>query len=46
MTEGMVATTGDTKTPYDSIGKLVGNVELKIIEPESREECGRNEASC
>jgi len=42
MTEGMISATDDVDTPYESIGRPVGNTVIKLVDSENKE-CGRNQ---
>jgi len=44
MTEGFIASPEeDDQTPYESVGKLLANNELRVIDSKTREECDRNQ---
>ena len=44
MTEGMISATDDVDTPYESIGRPVGNTVIKLVDSENKE-CGRNQVT-
>ena len=45
MTEGIISMTEDRDTPFESVGRLVPNAQLKLIDSETGELRPRNQVA-